>query len=200
MTAPPWLVRSVVEVYRRRASRYTGRCARRWQGPVVVIDGRSGSGKTSLAVALAQSCRAAGVRGLQVIHMDQLYAGWGGLEAGTHTLEGLLMGVSAGGCGFWLWNWVQDCPGSYVSLDPRLPLLVEGFGALTPLTQTATDLAVWVEVDSRRFPDESAERKRRALKRDGDMFAPWWDRWARQEAEHIARCRPRALADVAVSR
>jgi hypothetical protein len=42
---------------------------------------------------------------------------------------------------------------------------------------------------------DEATRKRRALARDGEAYAPYWDRWAAQEAAFIAREHPQALAD-----
>ncbi|GAB3624689.1 hypothetical protein GCM10027418_27740 [Mariniluteicoccus endophyticus] len=63
--------------------------------------------------------------------------------------------------------------------------------ALTPASAAYADCTVWLELDA-------AERKRRALARDGDAFAPWWDHWAAQEAEHWRTHDPRALADEVV--
>ena len=45
--------------------------------PVVLIDGRSGAGKTTLARELAP------LLGAQLVSLDDLYPGWGGLEAGS---------------------------------------------------------------------------------------------------------------------
>jgi hypothetical protein len=50
------------------------------------------------------------------------------------------------------------------------------------------DHRIWVELDD-------AARKVRALERDGDTYAPHWERWARQELRFIARENPQALAD-----
>jgi hypothetical protein len=42
---------------------------------------------------------------------------------------------------------------------------------------------------------DDASRKQRALDRDGEAYAPHWDRWAAQELSFIERENPRALAD-----
>ena len=231
--------RNVGDVKERgRCTARSGRL-RRWRAPVVLIDGQSGSGKTSLAGALADACGIAGVRGLQVIHLDHFYAGWTGLAAGTHTLERLLTSTydqaslqprnQLGCCesdpgillfstpmpyaplsgrhqrtsqqtGFWQWDWEQNRWGHYVRLNPDRPVLIEGSGSLTAVTRSAADLAIWVELDADCFPNEAAERKRRAVRRDGDVFRPWWDAWAKQEAGHLAKHKPRKLADVIVLR
>ena len=51
------------------------------------------------------------------------------------------------------------------------------------------DLAVWLEL-------ETPARRTRALARDGETFAPHWDRWAAQEEDYLARHAPRAAADL----
>ena len=51
---------------------------------------------------------------------------------------------------------------------------------------------LWLEMDAE-------ERKQRALGRDGNLFAPWWDTWATQEAEHWARHDPVSLAHVVIT-
>ncbi len=178
---------------------------------MVLIDGRSGSGKTVLADQLATVLRAAGRagpgaswRGAQVAHLDDWYPGWSGLEAATCLTEDLLTRAPT----FPEWDWGVDRVRRWVTLDPRRPLIVEGAGALTVRTRSATDLRVWVGVsrdeddpadrDLSGFgtPGAADERRRRARDRDGDDA--WWDMWADQEATHIRRHRPRALADVEV--
>ncbi len=62
------------------------------RAPVVLVDGRSGAGKSSLALLVA-----AEVPGLGIIRLDDIYPGWDGLDAGSsHILEELLEPLSAG--------------------------------------------------------------------------------------------------------
>jgi hypothetical protein len=69
--------------------------------------------------------------------------------------------------------------------------VVEGCGALSVANRALATLGLWVELDD-------ATRKRRALLRDGDSYAPHWDDWAAQEDVFIARERPRERADAIV--
>lgn len=148
----------------------------------VLIDGRSGSGKTTLAAELATI-----VVGAQLVRLDDIYAGWDGLEAASeHVFENVL---SASGPRWQRWDWTTDQPAEWTTLDPQRPIIVEGCGALSRKNAVLADLRVWVELDE-------PTRKCRALARDGDAYAPHWDRWARQEAAFIARENPRQLADV----
>lgn len=137
---------------------------------VVAVDGRSGSGKTLLGTAVGATLAC------PVVHLDDVYPGWDGLAHGVALLTAdLLEPVSRGEAGSYRrWDWMRSRPGRVVPV-PRAPLLVvEGCGALVPPAAGHATVRVWVEA-----PDD--ERKRRALARDGEAYAPHWDRWAAQE-------------------
>lgn len=154
---------------------------------VVLIDGRSGAGKSSLARDLI----ARWPRGerVQLVRLDALYPGWDGLRAGVEAASELILQPHARELvGVWQrWDWDADAPAEAYAVDPRLPLIVEGAGILTPDTAPLGDVRVWLE-------SPAASRKRRALARDGDTFRPHWERWAGQEDAHVAAHRPQQLA------
>ena len=54
-------------------------------------------------------------------------------------------------------------------------------------------LLVWVDA-----PEEV--RRERAMARDGDVYAPWWDVWAAQEHRLFAVEQTQAAADVRLLR
>jgi hypothetical protein len=155
---------------------------------ITLIDGRSGSGKTTYATALARRTAA------QLLSLDDVYPGWDGLEAGeAHVLENVLRALADGRPPRWrAWNWVDGRPGSWHDLDPLRPLIIEGCGAVSPAARALADHAVWVELA------DDAERRRRAIARDGEVFAREWERWARQEEWHARRHDPRGTADEVV--
>jgi gluconate kinase len=147
---------------------------------VVLIDGGSGAGKTSLGTRLAPAL------GAQLVSLDDLYPGWGGLEAGSAAVATELLRDTDPG---WRrWDWDAARVAEWHPLDPALPLVVEGCGALSRAARARATFGVWVELDA-------VERKRRALDRDGEVYAPHWDEWARQEAAFWAREHPWELAD-----
>ena len=157
--------------------------ALRAPAPVVLIDGRSGAGKSSLARELV--ARWPGGGPVQLVALDSLYPGWDGLDAGVeYAREHVLAPHAAGRVGVWRrWDWEDDVRAEAHAVTASLPLVVEGSGILTPATAGLGDLRVWLE-----SPEES--RRERALTHDGDAYRPHWTRWADQEQRHVARDEP----------
>lgn len=149
---------------------------------VVLLDGRSGTGKTTLAGLLAARL------GAQLVHLDDVYPGWDGLRAAADTVVTDVLGPPSG---HRRWDWAASEPGGWRAVDPGLPVVVEGCGALSRASAPLGSLRVWMEADD-------DVRWRRAIGRDGDVFAREWDRWAAQERAFIAAEDPASLADVVV--
>ncbi len=152
---------------------------------VVAVDGRSGSGKTLLGTAVADRLDC------PVVHLDELYPGWDGLAAGvahvtSQVLEPLASGERAA---YRRWDWMRSRPGRTVPVGPTAMLVLEGCGALVPPADAFAAVRVWVEASM-------AVRRARALSRDGETYAPHWERWAAQEDAVYRTSRPRASADL----
>jgi hypothetical protein len=159
---------------------------------VVALDGRSGSGKTTLARRLTRELRDGGV-GVTVLHLDHVYPGWDGLAAaaslvGDHLLPRLRAGTPAT---YRSWSWVRDAPGPEVTVRPADVVLVEGVGSASRTARAWLDLLVWLEAPT-------DVRHARAMARDGDGYAPHWQRWAAQEDAYLADEDPAAHADLVV--
>jgi len=148
----------------------------------ILIDGRSGSGKTELASALLAEWPEA-----QLVRLDDLYPGWDGLDAASSMVHTTLLHDFR----WQRWDWATNQAAEWHTLDPRRPIVIEGCGALTTASRALATLALWVELDT-------PTRKRRALARDGEVYTQEWDRWAAQEERFLARENPRALADAIV--
>lgn len=147
--------------------------------PVVLIDGGSGSGKSTLAASLADRL------GAELVRLDDLYPGWDGLEAGSRAVGADLLGAHR-----WRrWDWDLGAPAEVHDVDPGRGLVVEGSGSLSARNRALATFGIWVELAEHA-------RKARALARDGDAFAPHWDRWSEQERAFYARERPDLLADL----
>lgn len=134
--------------------------------PVVTIDGYSGSGKSTLAAALAQL-----VNGWQVLHLDDWYPGWDGLEAGADIARRIAADLRGGrASSYEAWDWENGATGATIRV-PLAPTIIEGCGAI----EAEADLVIWIA-----DPGED-ERRHRALARDGQTYAPHWQRWADQD-------------------
>lgn len=134
--------------------------------PVVTIDGYSGSGKSTLAAALARL-----VNGWQVLHLDDWYPGWDGLEAGADIARRIAADLRGGrASSYEAWDWENGATGATIPV-PLAPTIIEGCGAI----EVEADLVIWIA-----DPGED-ERRSRALARDGQTYAPHWQRWARQD-------------------
>lgn len=134
--------------------------------PVVTIDGYSGSGKSTLAAALARL-----LPGWQVLHLDDWYPGWDGLAQGAEVARRIAADLREGRASSYVtWDWETNTSGLAVEV-PLAPTIIEGCGAW----DADADLSVWIA-----DPGE-AERRRRALARDGATYAPHWQRWAMQD-------------------
>jgi uridine kinase len=156
-------------------------------GRLVCVDGPAGSGKTTLAGALAASRPL-----VTVVHMDDLYPGWDGLPHVGDQLASLLEPLAAGRPGrYRRWDWHASAWAEEVVVAPGPLLVLEGVGAGSSVAAALATVLVWVEA-----PYDL--RLRRGLERDGDAFAPHWEAWAASEAEHFARHRTRERADVVV--
>lgn len=158
--------------------------------PVLCVDGPAGSGKTTLAAAVA-----AARSGTIVLHLDDLLAGWqGGLprlvaDLVADVLAPLGAGRAAAPRRF---DWHADRFAGRVTVPPGPLLVVEGVGAGSRLTAPYRSALVWVEA-----PEQL--RLARGLARDGDAFAPHWEAWAAREEVHFAREGTRDRADLRLS-
>ncbi len=157
---------------------------------VLAVDGRSGSGKSALAGELVLALDLAET---QVIPLDRIYPGWDGLAAGVEWLvEGVLAPLAEGRpAGYPVWDWATARWSGRVEVPPTDVLLLEGCGSSVGRAGAYAALRVWVEAPQ-------PVRYARAMARDGELFRPYWDRWARQEKRMYADSDPRRDADVVV--
>ncbi|MEW1981384.1 chorismate-binding protein [Citricoccus sp. NPDC079358] len=146
---------------------------------LLAIDGRSGAGKTSLAVETAALLRPH--LEVAVFHLDSIYPGWDGLVASLDTYaHDVVAPLAQGRTARWTWwDWTADAPGRADATPPADVVILEGVGAGNRNARPHLDAVAWVAMDD-------GERKRRALRRDGETFAAHWDRWAAQEDTYLA--------------
>ena len=153
-------------------------------GRLICVDGPAGSGKTTLAAAVAERS------GAPVVHMDDLYDGWDGLPRVDARLQGLLRPLAEGRPGSYRrYDWHRARFAEQVEVAPGDLFVLEGVGSGSRVVAGLVTVLVWVEA-----PYDV--RMRRGLERDGDAFAPYWHAWADAEREHFALHGTRDRADL----
>lgn len=155
------------------------------EGRLLSVDGPAGSGKTTLAEMVADAWP-----GARLLHLDDYLAGWSGLSEVETPLDALLTPLGEGRHGtVRRYDWVVGDWAETLVVEPAPLLVVEGVGSGAARFADLRTALVWVEA-----PHDL--RMERGIARDGDAFAPHWERWAREEAALFARERTRERADV----
>jgi uridine kinase len=156
---------------------------------ILCVDGPAGSGKTTLAEAVARHMDA------PVVHLDDLYAGWGqelGAPLAARIGAWLLDAWQVGLPGWHLrFDWHRDRYDQWVEVPAAPVVILEGCGSAGRGIRQRATAVVWVEA-----PPE--QRRRRGLDRDGTHMEPHWVTWAAKESVHYAEDATRAAADLIV--
>jgi uridine kinase len=153
---------------------------------VVAIDGPSGAGKTDFAAALVERLPSA-----HVLHMDDMYPGWEGLEQAVADLHDQVLAPLTRGerAAYRRWDWEHDRYAEWHSLPSTNLLVVEGVGAGAGRNAGLESVLIWLEADQ-------DIRFRRGIERDGEPYLPHWQRWAELEGALFALDGTRNRADL----
>jgi uridine kinase len=154
----------------------------------VAVDGPSGAGKTDFAAALAER-----LPGAQLLHMDDLYPGWDGLERAVADLHDQVLAPLACGeqAAYRRWDWENERYAGWHRLPATGLLIVEGVGSGARPGWHLESALIWLEADR-------DERFRRAIARDGDAYLPNWQRWEAHEMALFAADGTRRRADLTI--
>ena len=162
------------------------------QTPIILIDGRAGSGKSTFAEKLQQQLFRDGESAPRVIHMDNIFEGWEGLSLGSDYLVRFILNpLARKETASWQdWSWVKNERSSWREFSGGTPLIVEGCGALTERSKEHAYLSLWLEASEQT-------RRERWLTREHHLDK--FDFWAAQELDFYAREKSQALADLVVA-
>jgi hypothetical protein len=160
---------------------------------LVLVDGRSGGGKSTFAERLAPLLDAA------VVHSDDIAWQHHPLDWADVLVEGVIAPWRRGeAVSFRPPGWVARGRPGAVEVAPRPLLIVEGVGAGRASLAALAELVVWVQSDQR-------EARRRGLARDVELgrtpqeAEAFWDEWMRAEEPFFAADRPWRRASLVVN-
>jgi uridine kinase len=158
---------------------------------LVCVDGPAGSGKTTLARAVADAAAEHGSAG--VVQVDDLLDGWGGLaDAGDTVRTEVLEPLSQRRSGrYRRYDWHAGRFAERVAVAPADLLVLEGVGSWRSSYASWVTILVWVEA-----PRDL--RLARGLARDGESLRPQWEAWLPAEASLFRQERTRDRADLVV--
>jgi uridine kinase len=161
------------------------------QTPIVLIDGRAGSGKSTFAESLQQQLFSDGESAPRVIHMDNIFEGWDGLALGSdYMVRFILQPLARQETASWQdWSWVKNQRSSWREFSGGTPLIVEGCGSLTERSKEHADISIWLEASEETRRERWIQRERHLEK---------FDFWAAQELDFYAREKSKSLADLVI--
>ena len=161
------------------------------QTPIILIDGRAGSGKSTFAEALQQQLFRDGESAPRVIHMDNIFEGWDGLALGSdYIVRFILQPLARRETASWQdWSWVKNQRSSWREFSGGTPLIVEGCGSLTERSKEHAEISIWLEASEETRRQRWIQRERHLEK---------FDFWAAQELDFYAREKSQSLADLVI--
>lgn len=155
--------------------------------PILLIDGRAGSGKSTLAEQVQNQFFKLGESTPRVIHMDDLYPGWDGLQLGVEYLQRAVLNPLSRRevAHYQIFDWAIGERKEWREFAGGTPLIIEGCGSINRNSIENADLSVWLEVSE-------DIRRERWVKREGND--EHWASWSAQELDFYARERSDELA------
>jgi uridine kinase len=187
-SAAPWQILPIRDLVDRVIQVDDSARTRPW---VLAVDGRSGSGKSTIA-ALLQRC----VPGSMIVHTDDIAWHHSFFDWSDLLIEGVLKPLHRGeGVRYQPPGWRTHGRAGAIEIPAGLDLvIVEGVGASRSEVMPWLDSSVWVQSDL-------DEAERRGLARDGgtEEASKFWQEWMSQEFDFLQWHRPWARATAIVN-
>ena len=157
--------------------------------PIIAIDGPAGAGKTTLAQQLFLAFSTS--KSVQVIHMDDLYAGWD--NALTNDLSKVLRQLidhhlAMQAATIRRYNWSDATFGESETLPVVDLLILEGVGSADQQLQEHLTALIWMDIE----PEDGLKR---VINRDGQQVADQMKKWLTTQAEYFLQHSMREKAD-----
>lgn len=162
------------------------------KGWLVCVDGPAGAGKTTVAEELVAAFDEAGAT-VQLVHLDDVYDGWSGLEAGITTFAGSVVApLRVGQPGHYRrYDWGRSTYAEEHEVAPCDVLVVEGVGSGSTAYDDAITCLLWVDT-----PRDL--RLARSIARDGEALRDHLLAWRVAEDALFERERTELRADLVI--
>lgn len=162
---------------------------------VVCVDGPAGSGKTTLAGALAAELAARSTPHA-LVHLDDLYEGWTqplGAPLAARIEAWLLVPWRDGLTGRHpRYDWGLQRYTQWREVPAGAVAILEGCGSASRAVRAVASLVVWIEAGQ-------SVRLARGVQRDGVELTDAWLHWQATEQEHFGIDGTRAAADIVLA-
>jgi len=160
---------------------------------IIAIDGRAGSGKTTLAneLSLALSLHLK----VTVIHLDEIYAGWelALSDALRISLSRILKSISTGeSITVPIYDWTKERFDSTREISPCDLIIIEGVGSAQRVVRDLATASIWLDIDQQTG-------LKRVLGRDGIAIENQMNQWQAREEAHFLSDATRENADFILS-
>ena len=144
------------------------------------IMGPSGSGKSTLADEVQNEFFKLGESAPRVIHLDDLYPGWDGLQLGVEYLQRAILNPLGRRevAHYQLFDWVAGERKEWREFAGGTPLIIEGVGSGHTSLRQFVSQAIWVEADENILLD-------RVVKRDGESIREEMLLWKVREQSYF---------------
>ena len=186
--AGPWRVTPIRDLVRLVFDTDQARDGRPW---ILAVDGRSGSGKSTVAALLHRSVPASAIVHTDDVAWHHSFFDWSDL-----LVEGILKPLrNSRAVSYRPPGWDKRGRPGAIQVAAGLDLvIVEGVGASRTEVMPWIDRALWVQSDL-------VEAERRGIARDGgtEEARDFWREWGAQEFDFLQRQRPWERATVIVN-
>jgi hypothetical protein len=147
----------------------------------LAVDGRSGGGKTTVAMRLAEVLPSVTVLHTDDIAWNHSFFGWADV-----LVADVLLPLRAGAdVSYRPASWIAHDRAGRIEAPAADLVIIEGVGSSQPALAPHLDATIWVQSDF-------AEAERRGILRDGgdDAAAAFWQEWMAAETPFLAGYRP----------
>ena len=142
---------------------------------LILIDGAAGSGKTTLAVKIAERLHA------NLVHTDDVSWCADPIRWDEELLDGIVKPWSAGKkAAYKPTGWKKENRPGAIEVDPDKALIIEGMGAGRETLRAAAEYLIWVDTEPETARARVVQRDLANGENGGTVesvteFADWWD-------------------------